>query len=272
MARDPHDKRSLEIPPSLLGREKREETLDDLPPPSEEAIADAVAGLSPEEAQVYSILGGTGNGSKRKKPPLVFEVQGPLTTKDLQDLEDLKVDGRAKASNVQLQKVRSIHHQMAQYLAQGYKIHEVSVLLGVGAQRIVALKQDPAFKELLKIYEDKQQAVAVSILERISTVALLGLEEVQDRLLDEPDLLTNPQLTRLVELALDRCGHGPGGQSQNKDQGVLTADEVSKIKEEVRASEKTVIREREMTPSEGENEGEYIPANEESHNGGDSED
>lgn len=165
------------------------------------------------------------------------------------------MDGRQKCGTVQLHRVRSIHHQIAQYLSMGYRDLEVAALLGVTSQRIAHLKSDPAFEELMEYYQEHQKAVGTSIMERLQTLATLGLEEIQDRLLDEPELFNNTQIKSLVEMVLDRSGFAPGGKN-GKDEHSVPQEDVERLKREINANSKTRVVSRAEAA-------EYIPKNEE---------
>lgn len=227
----------LNLPKHLLSPDEPEPdgeaSVDDLPAPD--------LGLTPEQLQAYHLLNRRGSGRKVSKPPLEAYPDGPLSLADLAALEETRLDGRQKCGTVQLSRVRSIHHQIAQYLAMGYRDIEVSALLGVSSQRIAHLKSDPAFTELSEYYAEKQKAVGTSILERLSSLAVLGLEEIQDRLLDEPELMNNTQITKLVEMLLDRSGFAPGGSSQNKPGGELPSEDVARLKQAINQESKTKV-------------------------------
>lgn len=245
----------MKIPRHLLGQETpaspdpadlRRRAASELPEP-------AGLGLSPEEAQIFRQLNGKRAGRKAGKPPLEARIVRELKPADLALLEESRVDGRHKAGTVQLQRVRSIHHQMAQYLVQGYRPIEVAALLGVSQHRIALLQGDPAFREIMEYYAERQKNLGVSIMERLQTLAVLGLEEIQERLLDEPELLSNGQLMKLIETTLDRSGHAPGGTS-GKAQAELPADDVARLKAEVRQASKTKVVARGSAEA-----AEYIP-------------
>lgn len=243
---------NLKIPKHLLGGES---------PPTARASADlrrraaaelppADLGLSPEEVQLFQSLSGARTGRRAKKPALSAHSLGPLTMEDLQLLEESRVDGRHKCGTVQLGRIRSIHHQMAQYLVQGYRDVEVAALLGVSQHRIALLKGDPAFCELIEYYSERQKNIGISIMERLQTLAVLGLEEIQERLLSEPDLLSNGQLMKLIETTLDRSGFGPGGKSGREAGAELPADDLARIKQGVAEASRTKVVSRSAPQAE----------------------
>ena len=235
----------IPIPAEALGREQSSPDRSEAPAP--EPTLDSL-GLTPEQTQIFNQLH-RGGGRKAARPELLFESAGPLAPEDLADLGE--TNGRKKAGTVTLTKVRSVHHQMAMYIVQGYSNVEISAMLGVTAQRIALLKSDPAFQEVLEYYQEQNRDAGASIIERLQTISLLGLEEIQDRLLDEPELLSVPQITRLVEMALDRSGHAPGGRNQ-KEHTPLESGQLAEIKKLVEDNSKTEVVSRSEYLAKGE--------------------
>lgn len=98
---------------------------------------------------------------------------------------------------------------LARLLAIGVSPRECSARLNISVNRISILQSDPTFKGLLKVYATKQDEITHEILENFKEVGLNAIQEIRDRLLEEPEKFQNGQLLDLATAALDRLGHGP---------------------------------------------------------------
>lgn len=116
-----------------------------------------------------------------------------------------------------LAKLRSTHHFLARLLAEGRKNEECSVITGYSPSRISILKNDPAFQELLSYYATQTEVRYLDVHERLAALGMSTIEELQERLENDPGSLKNRELMELAEFALDRSltkearKQGPGG-------------------------------------------------------------
>ena len=108
-------------------------------------------------------------------------------------------------------KLRNTHHALARLIAQGVENNEISAITGYTPSRISTLKNDPAFAELVAYYSSQVKEVFVDVASRIAAVGLTALEELQDRLEDEPDKFTIGQLQSLVDSTIGPKAKGPQG-------------------------------------------------------------
>ena len=109
----------------------------------------------------------------------------------------------------EIKRVRQTHHTLARLLALGMADGEAAAAVGLSPSRVSILKSDPTFQSLLAVYHQNQDAIVLDIMKKVQEVGSLALEEVRDRLLEEPEKVTNSQLLEIATAALDRLGHGP---------------------------------------------------------------
>lgn len=161
--------------------------------------------------QVLDIGGARGG---KRGTPLSMVVTRELGEGDLKVLVERPPVGSTTPSITTL---RSAHHLIAKLLADGIKQVEVSALTGYSQSRISILKGDPAFQELIEYYKTQKEAIYHDVHQRLSTLGLTAVEELQQRLEEAPEKLSNREVKEIAELALDRTGMGPkgsGGQGQ----------------------------------------------------------
>ena len=103
-----------------------------------------------------------------------------------------------------LQALRSGHHQLAQLLAADVPVAEASLITGRSPNGIAALKNDPAFKELMAYYVQQQEGRDFDAYKRLVVLGGTAMEILQERLEDEPDKFSNNELRQLVESSMDR--------------------------------------------------------------------
>lgn len=160
------------------------------------------------------------------------EVTRELADEDLLFRKATSVGSEARP----LVKLRYQHHRLAQMLAAGIDEGEASLVTGYSISRISILKADPAFKDLLAHYIGQQKEVYADLQGRMAGFALDALDELQERLEEAPREFTNKELLETVKVANDRGGNSPIARSQSINV-LLTPEELSQIKKEVKAAE-----------------------------------
>lgn len=164
--------------------------------------------LSPELIDEFIL--GDARGGRRKVAPVQMTMSRELTRADLEAL----VDG-ASPANVpavgSILKIRNAHHQLARHIALGTSSTEISAITGYSPAYISTLKNDPAFKELLQYYEAQREAIFVDTAERAKAVSIAALEELQERIDNEPESFKHRELMELAQLAPGVGGNGNKG-------------------------------------------------------------
>jgi hypothetical protein len=108
-----------------------------------------------------------------------------------------------------LQKLRAVHHNIAILLSQGKTDVDVSRITGRSIGNIAILKRDPAFITLLDHYGKMGQAALADVYQQLSDVGQAALAALQDKLEEDPDSVDDKVKVKIVEMAMDRTGHGP---------------------------------------------------------------
>lgn len=127
-----------------------------------------------------------------------WEVVRPVRVPD--DLPLLS--DRAPAAKTSLKAIRHTHHQLARLVASGVDTAEAALITGYSPSYISRIKTDPAFESLLTYYSEQREAIFVDVTERMRSLGLATLDELQNRLEDEPDEWSRRELMELAELML----------------------------------------------------------------------
>lgn len=219
-----------------------EKLIFDTPAPSAELEAELASVVEAEIGlDVLARFDGRSRGRRPSKPPLHFEVVRDLVPEDAMEWD------RAPARQVgepggtaSLQKLRTIHHQIARMLALGEKQINISAILGITPARIQQLLHDPTFLELLDHYKTVEHEASVSIRHRFQLLGTTGLEELQDRLLNEPDSFGNGHLMELVKLSVG--GEAPRASEPAARSGrTVSPEELEEIKRRANSQSRTAI-------------------------------
>lgn len=137
------------------------------------------------------------------------------------DLPAVRAGARGVVKARPLAKLSHVHHVVAQMLAKGDKdIHEVAASVGLGVDRIRALKAQPIFKEALEGYKAKRLELFGDVLELQRQIEMRVLEEIQQRLDEKPEDWRRGELIALAEQLARARGagndvRGVGGGSVN---------------------------------------------------------
>lgn len=153
---------------------------------------------------------GSARGGRRLEAPLEVEVVRSLGEDDLRILAE-PVDSPRQS----IAKLRSSHHALARQLAMNGSVTEASLATGYSIPYISNLAgHDPTFKELVAEYRNERQALFVDAIKRLRSLGIDAVEELQDRLAQEPEGFTKNELMGLAKMALvdtlPRGGSGGG--------------------------------------------------------------
>lgn len=145
---------------------------------------------------------------KLAQHPRVLAIR-ELTRDDLARLRDKRV-GPPK-----VKQYRETHHRVARLVAAGLRNGDISRMTGYSPSRISALKDDPAFQQLVTEYKDKVDEAYVSGLDEFYETATSNMlraermiEEHLDKAEDEGDLIPLKTLALISADRADRFGYG----------------------------------------------------------------
>jgi hypothetical protein len=128
-----------------------------------------------------------------------------------------------------IKKLRTKHHALARAIASGLDDGDAAVLIGYTASRVSILKSDPSFKELVRFYTAKVEDQYLGMHERMAGLGLDAVNELSDRLEEDPDAFSNTQLMEMASRMADRTGHGPSS-STNVNVKVGLADRLQQAR------------------------------------------
>lgn len=147
----------------------------------------------------------------RGRPPgggtLILELVRPLTPEDI-----LQAASRpaVKSGPPPLKTLKSVHQQAARLIAAGHSDTEVAIAVNRTPQRIRDLKVDPAFSNLVRIYQEELDAKLADANERGATLMAevfeIAATEIRDRLEDDTKRARVPlsELRQIAVMAADR--------------------------------------------------------------------
>lgn len=101
-----------------------------------------------------------------------------------------------------LKQIRHSHHQLARLIATGVDDAEAALITGYSPSYISKIKGDPSFHSLLSYYHEQREQIFVDVVERMRTLGLSTLDELQNRLEEEPDEWSRRELMEMAELML----------------------------------------------------------------------
>lgn len=163
----------------------------------------------------------------RKLSALELEILGPIESQDLIAREE---GGLPTSEAPTIAKLRGIHHEIAQLLAQGLSETEVSAITSYSLSRISILKRDPSFKDLVAFYQKQKTEQFADVQKRLATLSLDAIGEIQERLAEKPDSISTSQLIELSKVTLDRAGYSPVSKSQNISVS-MSAEELRELRQ-----------------------------------------
>lgn len=142
---------------------------------------------------------GSARGAKRQVVQMSYVRD--LNAGDL----DLILNPPPKGSlTTPLARLRASHHFLARLLAEGRRPGECSLMTGYSPSRISILQNDPAFMDLVAYYKEAAEVKYLDVHERLASLGMATLDELQERLEEQPDGFKNRELLELAEFALDR--------------------------------------------------------------------
>lgn len=166
--------------------------------------------------------------SNRGRPPK--RVEGEIVRAlRAEDLALLDLGRGIKAPPIK--KLRDAHHSIARLISQDRRGVEIALITGYSQSRISILKADPAFMELVAFYRAQVSDVAdeafVDAQAKLAAVNRDAIEELHDRLQDQPETINNDELLDIVKATSDRTGNGPQAKNMNVNVNVDLAARVA---------------------------------------------
>ena len=139
-----------------------------------------------------------GAGGRKPTRSLLWEIVRPLKLPD--DLPLLQQASPAPRKTIS--QIRHSHHQLARLLATGTDQNECSLITGYAPAYISVLKTDDSFQELMAYYATQAEQRHIDVLDRMRSLGLSTLEELQQRLEENPESYSLRELMEQAELML----------------------------------------------------------------------
>lgn len=174
--------------------------------------------------------------SGRVKDPEIFEITR-LDSEEAEKLKERAPNGEAPVDAYV--NLRARHHEIARLMAAGVADRDISEGVGCSIGHLRTLRKSPAFANLLFGYMHSRDQVAFDFMARIKAAGGAALEELMDRILNNPQDISNDVLRQIAFGLLDRAGYGPVTKNQSVTLG-LTADDIKDLKNANRAGTLTI--------------------------------
>ena len=149
--------------------------------------------------------------------------------------QDLQIH---KGEAVQVGELRHVHHKVAMLVASGqYKRVEIAKMVGMGVKTISALNENPAFKDLILVYEERfrenLEGSLVTLQDRVEQTTHELIDEFQGQLRDPDVAIPFPILADSTFKMLDRAGVGPVKRVEQRSVSLrLDGSQMAAIREE----------------------------------------
>jgi len=170
----------------------------------------------------------------RAAVPIEVEIGGELTRADLESRSEERAT-KAPA----LTRLSQRHHQLARFIADGTPIGTAAIVCGYTPTHASILNGDPAFRNLVRFYQDAEDISRLGTHEKLTVLANECLDEITHRLENKAEDISTAQLQAITILATDRIGHGPQTSSLNTNVNINTADRLKRARERVQTIEAT---------------------------------
>jgi hypothetical protein len=132
------------------------------------------------------------------------------------EITDVGPDEQPVPAVIAPARLRDSHHAVARLVALGQAPAEISIQTGYSVARLYTLARDPAFKDLVAFYRNDHTAIHENFMETMGLVARDALQEIHERLQDQPDRFNEDQLLDVFKVTADRAGFAPIQRTINK--------------------------------------------------------
>lgn len=156
--------------------------------------------------------------------------------------EDLKLlNGEiGPATHSMMKRMRDSHHNVARLLASGARVMEVAYATGYSSGTISRLKSDPAFVELIEHYRVEVKELFQSTTQKLAALSRDALDELNQRLEEDPNQFSNKMLLEMAVVGADRSGAGPTSKSIVVHTG-LSSQDLNHLKQAAQQAARTTI-------------------------------
>jgi len=188
---------------------------------------------------VAEIMAPASRGRKRS------DVQGSVTRElesdDIQKLHGLSF-GALGTVVAPLKRLKHSHHGLARLVADGVREAEISAITGYSLSYISSIKKFPDFIELVAYYNEQKQEVYLDVHQRLSSLSMDALDELQGRLADDAERFDNRELKEIAEMGLDRVGYGKATQVNHSHKiALVDPAQIARLKDDLRTRQQGLV-------------------------------
>ena len=188
---------------------------------------------------VAEIMAPASRGRKRS------DVQGSVTRElesdDIQKLHGLSF-GALGTVVAPLKRLKHSHHGLARLVADGVREAEISAVTGYSLSYISNIKKFPDFIELVAYYNEQKQEVYLDVHQRLSSLSMDALDELQGRLADDAERFDNRELKEIAEMGLDRVGYGKATQVNHSHKiALVDPAQIARLKDDLRTRQQGMV-------------------------------
>ena len=148
-------------------------------------------------------------GALRQESPVVVQFVRDLLPADM---PLLKLEKASKPAP--LKRLHDSHHTLARLVAEGVAHMEISLITGYAISRISILLGDPSFAELVEFYRGAKREAVADVELRMKHLLVDTIQEMHERLQDDPESVSYDELQKNAKLLADRTGFGPTSKVQ----------------------------------------------------------
>lgn len=169
--------------------------------------------ITPEDLAAFDALA-EANFAEVANNGLTSGEGGPLTPEILAEGQFVALQPGQEAL-VSFESIRARHHRIAQLLAAGMKPITVARIVGYTPGFVANLQRSPAFQELLAHYTAEVHDQFTDFVQSAAEFSAEVLDELRDRLQENPKQFTVNQLLESMKATADRSGNAPVAKSQS---------------------------------------------------------
>lgn len=173
----------------------------------------------------------------RPPQPVLATIVREITEADVVAISTADAGSKPAA----LKKIRSSHHELAKCLASGMSPGEAALLTGYSLSRVSILQSDSTFEELVNSYRGKVNEVYIDAAKRMASLHIDVVEVFHERVLENPDEISDSTLLKAMELTADRTGFGPQKQATQVNVNVDLSARLDRARLRARLNEPQVL-------------------------------
>ena len=106
-------------------------------------------------------------------------------------------------------RIKARHFALAKALAEGIEPAVAAAITGYAPGTVSQLCQDPTFQNLIASYRQDIEGEYVNVHQKLATLTVTAMDELQERIENNPEEVKTTVLTDIMTKGLDRIGHGP---------------------------------------------------------------